>query len=189
MELLEALPIARAEFERRLRAVTADQWDAPTPCAGWSVRDLANHIVAGNRMSVMRLHGADREDVLAAITGGNLGDDPIGAFTATADAQEVAFGEPGAFDRVCHTMAGEMPGAQLLAFRIGDYTLHAWDLARGLGGDESLPEPVVALIWENLQPLAPRIGQIGVFGSGPSGNVAGDAPLQDRLLDLTGRRA
>jgi hypothetical protein len=28
----------------------------------------------------------------------------------------------------------------------------------------------------------------GVFGSGPSGTLGPDAPLQDRLLDLSGRR-
>jgi hypothetical protein len=39
-----------------------------------------------------------------------------------------------------------------------------------------------------MQPMAPFIGQTGVFGSGPSGDVAADAPLQQRLLDFTGRR-
>jgi uncharacterized protein (TIGR03083 family) len=29
-----------------LRGLTADQWDAPTACAGWSVKDLAAHLLA-----------------------------------------------------------------------------------------------------------------------------------------------
>jgi hypothetical protein len=32
------------------------------------------------------------------------------------------------------------------------------------------------------------IGKSGFFGSGPSGAVGEDAPLQTRLLDLSGRR-
>src|SRR5260370_8838595 len=28
--------------------VRDDQWDAPTPCTGWNVRDLVNHVVGGN---------------------------------------------------------------------------------------------------------------------------------------------
>jgi hypothetical protein len=32
------------------------------------------------------------------------------------------------------------------------------------------------------------IGQIGVFGDGPSGDVGEESELQLRLLDLTGRR-
>jgi uncharacterized protein (TIGR03083 family) len=30
--------------------VRDDQWDAPTPCTAWSVRDLVNHFVGGNLM-------------------------------------------------------------------------------------------------------------------------------------------
>src|SRR5260370_40835851 len=28
--------------------VRDDQWDAPTPCTGWNVRHLVNHVVGGN---------------------------------------------------------------------------------------------------------------------------------------------
>ncbi|MEA3021062.1 MAG: hypothetical protein QOI47_2586, partial [Actinomycetota bacterium] len=53
---------------------------------------------------------------------------------------------------------------------------------------ESLDQGPVGYVWEALQPMAPMIGQVGVFGTGPSGDVPDDAPLQQRLLDLTGRR-
>ena len=33
---------------------------------------------------------------------------------------------------------GDLPGAEILGFRIGDITVHAWDLARALGVDEAL---------------------------------------------------
>jgi hypothetical protein len=35
--------------------------------------------------------------------------------------------------------------------------------------------------------MAPHIRQIGVFGTGPSGTIPKEAPLQQRLLDLAGR--
>lgn len=82
----------------------------------------------------------------------------------------------------------QMPGSQLLNFRAGDLILHSWDLARAIGVDETLADGPVAYVWEALQPMAPIIGQIGQFGTGPSGDVGEDAPLQQRLLDLTGRR-
>jgi len=82
----------------------------------------------------------------------------------------------------------DMPGAQLLGFRIGDLALHTWDLARAIGGDEELDEGLTANVWETLEPMAPFIGEIGVFGTGPSGTVGSDAPLQTRLLGVTGRR-
>jgi uncharacterized protein (TIGR03083 family) len=44
--IIDALAIARAEFERRLTAITDDDWGRPTPCTEWNVRQLVNHIVS-----------------------------------------------------------------------------------------------------------------------------------------------
>jgi uncharacterized protein (TIGR03086 family) len=44
-EIIDAVGNARAEFERRLTAITADDWGRPTPCTEWNVRQLVNHIV------------------------------------------------------------------------------------------------------------------------------------------------
>ena len=38
-------PLMRAELLRVLNSLSADQWSAPTACAGWSVRDVALHIL------------------------------------------------------------------------------------------------------------------------------------------------
>jgi len=40
-----------------------------------------------------------------------------------------------------------------------------------------------------MEPMAPFIGTIGLFGTGPSGQVDESAPAQMRLLDLSGRRS
>jgi len=44
------------------------------------------------------------------------------------------------------------------------------------------------VIWDQMSPIADFIGKSGFFGSGPSGEVPEEAPLQARLLDLSGRR-
>ncbi len=72
--------------------------------------------------------------------------------------------------------------------RVADALLHAWDLARAIGADEQLPAGLVAEVWAAMSPMAALIGGSGFFGSGPSGQVGEDAPLQLRLLDLSGRR-
>jgi len=125
---------------------------------------------------------------MVGLDGDTLGDDPFGAFAAAASAERDAFDEPGAMEQIVHHPAMDMPGAQLLGFRIGGLTLHAWDLARGCGGDEALDSELVEAVWTLLSPMAPFIAQTGVFGPGPSGEVGRDAPLQVRLLDLSGRR-
>lgn len=152
------------------------------------MRDLVNHVVGGNQMAIVLLGGSGRDEALAAVRRDHLGDDPLGAFTRGADDLAAAFRQPGALERTCHHMAGDVPGSQLLGFRIGDLTIHGWDLARGLGADEALDADLVQMLWQTMAPMAGGIGESGYFGSGPSGQVAEDAPLQTRLLDLTGRR-
>jgi hypothetical protein len=73
-------------------------------------------------------------------------------------------------------------------FRIGDFALHAWDLAVGLGREITLDPSVVEFAWNSLSPMTPMIGNTGMFGEGPSGAVPETADLQTRLIDLTGRR-
>ena len=34
-------------FDAVIAAVPADKWDAPSACAGWTVRDVAGHVIWG----------------------------------------------------------------------------------------------------------------------------------------------
>jgi hypothetical protein len=42
-----ALPTALTSTRAVLANVRRDQYDDPTPCASWTVRDLVHHIVGG----------------------------------------------------------------------------------------------------------------------------------------------
>ena len=180
--------MASEEFGSRLRAAGADQWDRPTPCEEWDVRKLVEHMVGGQRMSSMLLDGASKDEVFAMFATDHLGDDPVGAWARTSADEQAAFARPGALEMIVHHPVGEITGAQFLGFRIMDSTLHAWDLARAVGADESLEPAAVEAAWAVLEPMAPFIDKVGRFGQGPSGEVADDAPRQLRLLDLSGRR-
>jgi uncharacterized protein (TIGR03086 family) len=188
MEPLEALARADAEFDRRLRAITPDDLDRATPCDGWTVRDLVNHVVIGNRMSVVLLEGGSREDGIALFATDALGDDYLLAYEDTVADARAEFAAPGALDLTVHHAIGDIPATQFLEFRIADLTLHTWDLARAVGADEQLDPELCEHVLESLLPMKPFIGTFGVFGQGPSGDVGDDAPAQLRVLDLTGRR-
>jgi uncharacterized protein (TIGR03086 family) len=185
------LQVARDEFERRT-PLDGAALALGTPCEGWSVRDLLQHVVVGNRMAVLMLDGRSRVDVDAARTeataADQLGDRPQAVFAESADAQAAAFSQPGALDMICHNRVGDIPGSRLLVFRICDLTLHAWDLARALGVDEELDERLVAWVHAAMAPQVSALGQTGQFGDGPSTALPPDASLQQRLLDLSGRR-
>lgn len=188
MDQIDLLATATTEFARRIAAIGDDQWDLPTPCADWNVNQLVSHLVGGNRMAVMMLEGASRDEALAVLGGLPLGDDALTTFTQGAEEQLAAFRKEGALERICHHPAGDLPGSVVLGFRISDLSLHAWDLARAVGADEMLPDELVEFVWDSVQPMVPIIAEIGIFGPGPSGTLTEDDDLQLRLLDLTGRR-
>ena len=56
-----------AGFAATVAAVEAHQWDVPSPCEGWSVFDVVDHVVAGERFTVGVLGGASLDDAVAAL--------------------------------------------------------------------------------------------------------------------------
>ena len=183
-----ALTAATDAFRVRLDRVTDDQLVLPTPCEGWTVRDLLRHVTGGNRMTVALVEGCSVEEARSFFARSAEPDDLRGACAVSLDAQMKALGPGLDTTMVVHHPMGDMPAAQVFGFRIGDLLVHSWDLSRAVGGDERLPEDVVAHVYAELQPMEPIIADIGVFGSGPSGGVGEDSDIQTRLLDLTGRR-
>ena len=188
MDRIKLLSRTAAEFAARLETVADNQWRLPTPCTDWDVRGLVNHLVTADTTSVRLLSGASREEVVASIGNDHLGGEPLSVYLRSAAAQVAAFRAPGALEMVVPHPAFDMPGSQLLDFRIGDTLLHTWDLARAIGGDEVLNPATVEFVWDSLEPLAEVLPTTGAFGEGRSGTGSDAASLQERLLDLSGRR-
>ena len=53
--MLDAITAQRLRLIGRLESFDADQWDAPSLCAGWRVRDVIGHLVSILDMSVRRI--------------------------------------------------------------------------------------------------------------------------------------
>ncbi|MDH3680832.1 MAG: TIGR03086 family metal-binding protein [Acidimicrobiia bacterium] len=190
MDALEALKQSIREYETRLRQVGDDQWDLPTPCTEWTVRDLANHMLLGTRMSVQLLAGGSQQDVIAGLGDDLMADcqDPVAEFAALAAQMQDGFAAPDGLEGTVDHPMGEIPRTTFVGFRIMDNGTHAWDLARAIGADETLDANLVSRMWDDIQPMADGLGELGMFGEGASGDLGEDAPLQTRYLDLVGRR-
>jgi len=186
MDDLSVLDRSAAGFAAILAQVADDQWEAPTPNDGQVVRALVAHVVAGNLMSAIILRGGSREEGLAPFARDDA--DLVLQFDESRREQAAAFAEPGAMERTVAHPALDMPASMLLGFRLTEYGLHGWDLARAIGADESIDPVVLEALWQTLSPMESMMAASGMFGSGPSGDVADDAPLQVRVLDLSGRR-
>ena len=186
MEPIDALKRATEAYEQRLVAVDPRRWGQPSACDGWTVKDLADHVLGGNRFAVALLWGATAKDAFAYALEGGFDADPVALTRESADAQLEAFARPGALDATTHHHEGDIDGAAFLRLRIGDLLLHGWDLAHSVGGDQSMDDELVAIVWDTYRSRGDHL-QSGAFGAGPSGAVSSDAPLAIRLLDLTGR--
>jgi uncharacterized protein (TIGR03086 family) len=188
VEALEALTRATAGYQQRLAAVGAEQWDQPSVCSGWTVKDVADHVLGGNRFAAALAGGASSDDALAQALTARFDGDPTARFIESASSQLDAFKRPGALDAIVHHPPGDISGRTFLYYLVGDLLLHGWDLARSTGGDDQLDDDLVPDVWREYQPLLPAATENGAFGNGPTGDLPDDAPLALRLLDVTGRR-
>lgn len=184
---LALLDLASAHFGKVLAGVRPEQLSDRTPCVLWSVQALLEHVIGGDNWAALLLSSVEAGDAASfakhtAFSGDQAADYAAGAATARG-----AFAAEGALDRQVRHPGGVMTGRQFLRMRVADLTVHAWDLARATGADETLPDELVAAALAMFEPMRERLGSMGVFGPGPEGAPEADGP-QQRLLQLTGRR-
>lgn len=164
--------------------VAPGQWDDPTPCTEWSVRDLVQHVTGGNLAFADAIRGLPAADGPPA----DVADSGRGArFRGSAASVLAAFREPDALERVIAVPFGLVPGAVALHLRITEVLVHGWDLARATGQPLSFPEELVERAVAFSRPLLDRI-PADRHPFAPPQDVSGEAPAIDRLAALLGRR-
>jgi uncharacterized protein (TIGR03086 family) len=134
-------------LDARLRAVPADAWDNPSPCAGWSARDVAGHAMAVVNGVAARLGAAEGMDPFTA-PAQIAGEDPYRSWHVIRDRTLEALDHPGTLRRMVLGLAGDVPMDTLLRTLMGDALVHSWDIARATGGDERLDPDLVAVAHE-----------------------------------------
>jgi len=177
------------ETRRVVDGIEPEQLSNPSPCEGWTVRDVLNHVTGGATMFALCVRdGSVPDEKLGELMGGdNLGDDYKGSFNTAADLALDSFGVPGAMDKMVKLPFGEMPAGAALNIAVFDVTTHAWDMAKATGQSTELDPEVLGVALEIAgQMLNDDMRATGIFG--PEVAVADDAPLQDRLAGITGRR-
>ncbi|HEX4433047.1 MAG TPA: TIGR03086 family metal-binding protein [Frankiaceae bacterium] len=169
-----------------VREVTKDQWEAATPCAAWTVRDLVNHLVGENRWMPALLSGRTIADVGSALDGDLLGDDPIAEWALAVREAKAAVANAD-LQRIVHLGFGDAQGEEYLMQVAADHLIHYWDLAVAVGAHDDLDASLVESVasWFESQEAGYR--QAGAVGPRPE--LAGDASPQARLLAMFGRRA
>jgi uncharacterized protein (TIGR03086 family) len=175
---------AQQETSRLVAAITPEQWSAPTPCTAWSVRDLLNHLVAGNRWFAAMARGEDIER--SAFAGDQLGDDPVASYRDSAQELQQAVEAPGALDRTYTLPVGRLPGPAMVTLRLIETITHGWDLGRATGQTPNYSAAAVQIALATSERLPRRTGPGGPFA--PATEPGPNASDLDRLAALLGRQ-
>jgi uncharacterized protein (TIGR03086 family) len=172
------------EFGQRVMAIGAGDWARPTPCTDWAVRDLVRHLVYEELWAPPLLAGATVAEVGDRFEGDILGADAQVSWKEAA-AAAVAAASSDVLDRTVHLSFGDFPGRDYLGQLTADHVIHAWDLARGIGGDDRLDPELVRFVYDFMAPQAEQWRGAGVFG--PDVPVPDDADPQTKLIAISGR--
>ncbi len=175
------------EFGSRVHLIEDGQWHNPTPCADWSVRDLVNHLVYEDLWAPELFAGRTVEEVGDRFEGDLLGDAPHRAWDEASAAALNAVRGPGALERKVHLSSGERPGHSYVTELLNDHVVHAWDLARGIGADDTLDPELVEWLLGKMKPVEDKLKESGMFGE--QVEVPENADAQTKLLAVMGRRA
>lgn len=170
-----------AAWVDRLDALHDVDWDAPTPCADWSVRELVNHVAGEDLWAVPLLAGSTVEEVGDRLDGDLLGDDPVASARAAAgDASEALTTD----QATVHLSYGEERTDEYLLQLAADHLVHGWDLAAATGGQRAMDDELVAAVgawFSEREEIYRSAGAIGPRAAYDGTDAAG------RLLATFGR--
>ena len=185
LDVVELYVEALATFGNAVRDVADHEWDLPTPCYEWNVKEIVAHVVLGEAHLPAVLSGetANTQTTFAVEL---LGLNPLSTWRGTALRAIEAARRPGLVAETFELDMGPVTGRQLLGYRITDNVIHAWDVAIGVGRAVPIDDHYADWLLEFWQPVATQMSDSDFFGE-PLEPPEGASPGV-RLLALLGRR-
>ncbi|MEO6882175.1 MAG: TIGR03086 family metal-binding protein [Mycobacteriaceae bacterium] len=182
----DQLADAAAATGQVIDAIAVDRWELPTPCSDWTVRDLVQHVVAGNQRFADALGGATAT-ATAAVGSSPAESDLVTAYRQSTAVLLEAFRRPGALEQMVTVPFGTVPAPVALHLRVIELLVHGWDIARATGQQGVFPAGLAE------QELAfSRAALVDIPADrrpfAAAEPVAEDAPAIDRLVAQLGRK-
>jgi uncharacterized protein (TIGR03086 family) len=178
---LERFDRAAATATTVVDAIKPEQYDEPTPCADWTVRQLLNHLTGGTKMFTAMVTAGEPVDRAAD----HVGPDHAASFRAAVADLRAAFAAAGALDGVYNGPLGEAPGTMLARMRVNEMMVHAWDLAKATGQSTDLAPDLAAECIEDIRGVQEAGRAQPMFK--PMQDISADATVADRLAATAGR--
>jgi uncharacterized protein (TIGR03086 family) len=166
-----------------VRTIADDQFDRPTPCDEFRVRDLVNHLyhVVVSFQALARREAADFSSTPDYTADAGWRD----GFAKETDKLIEAWSDPSALEGVSSGMG--LPQPVLGQMILLDLILHPWDLAMATGQAYRPSPDAVADVHAMVDRMGPTAREMKVFG--PELPIPPGADDFERLLARTGRDA
>lgn len=181
-EIAERYERITSRFTERVRGVPADAWDNPSPCDGWTARDVVGHLTEW----IPGFFGAQgvRFPEVPSVD-----DDPVRAWETVRSTLAGALADPETAGKPIETPFMTQSLAETVDMIVtGDVFTHTWDLARATGQDETLDPDQLQRMIEGMGSMPDEVLRAdGMFG--PRIDVPDEADDQTRFLGYVGRRA
>lgn len=161
--------------------VADDAWDQPSPCEGWSARD-----VVGHQTGVLDgvAHMAAGNDMILPAMPEDLSD-PRSLWAAARDGVLAALDQPGALHHSGKYWFGPMTIDELIGVVQWDPLTHSWDVAKATGVEAVLDEGLAQKSFDRISAMRPSLAKMRLVGDEVA--VAADADIVSRYLGLVGR--
>ena len=160
-----------------IASLRADEWDKPSPCAGWVARDVLAHLIDTER-DYLAGHGLDlppRPDL----------NDPTAAWSAHVAAVRALLADPEIPARAFDGHFGPTTvGDALLQFYGFDLIAHRWDLAAVTATPYRFTEPELDSLEQSIAGWGEALYMEGIC---ERGETSADADRQTRVLAALGR--
>jgi uncharacterized protein (TIGR03086 family) len=184
-DTFELLRRAVDRVDQLVAGIRDPHWSDPTPCPGWTVRALVNHVAVEDLWAGELFAGRTIAEVGSRLDGDQLGAVPFARWQQAAGSGLAAAAAPGAMTATVHLSFGDVPGSEYAMQLAADHLVHAWDLAVALGRPAALDpaDAQTTLDWFGDREDAYRAA--GLIG--PRTPTAPDADAGTRLLAAYGR--
>jgi uncharacterized protein (TIGR03086 family) len=178
---------AAAPILSTIRGVGADRMAAPTPCRGYDVRALINHLLywgpslegTADKRAVAPPAASERD---ADLTTG----DWVGRLEAQVGRLAVAWSKPEAWEGTTYMVSPPgLPAATAGGMVLVEFVVHGWDLARATDQAPSWDGEVLDFLYDEVARTAEQGREYGVYEEAVP--VPDSAPTLARILGLTGR--
>lgn len=164
--------------------VPATDWDAPSPCEGWSARDVLAHVIHSQR-TFLAERGVDAATSVDLDSDPSI--DPGDAWRVHLERMRELLTDPAVAGMEYDGVFGRTTvGKSIVAFHGFDLVVHRWDIAAAAGLDERLTDSELDMLERSADGFGEHLYDDGVCK--PALPVPDDADRQERVLARLGRR-